>query len=86
MEDNSLHIMDKLMKMVKNSKDERALFKIAGYKCVCFDIYCSRQAHVVQHYGINSSRHAQSVMGPECSNDHKGSELYIDLYMFIGTF
>ncbi len=23
---------------------------------------------------INESRHAQSVMGPECSNDHKGSD------------
>ena len=30
---------------------------------------------MVQHGCINASRQAQSVMGPECSNDHKGSEL-----------
>ena len=29
---------------------------------------------VVQHDDINASRHAQSVMRPECSNDHKGSD------------
>jgi hypothetical protein len=33
--------------------------------------------HVVQHDDINASKHAQSVMWPECSNDHKGSELCI---------
>ena len=38
---------------------------------------CSHQAHVVQHESIDASRHAQSVMGPECSNNHKGSELCI---------
>ena len=38
---------------------------------------CSHQAHVVQHEGIDASRHVQSVMGPECSNNHKGSELCI---------
>ena len=29
---------------------------------------------VVQHDDINASRHGQSVMRPECSNDHKGSD------------
>jgi hypothetical protein len=29
---------------------------------------------VVQHDDINASRHAQSVMRPEYSNDHKGSD------------
>ena len=33
--------------------------------------------HVVQHDHINASKHAQSVMGPGCSNDHKGCELCI---------
>jgi hypothetical protein len=33
--------------------------------------------HVVQHKNINASRHAQNEMGPECSNDHMGSELCI---------
>jgi hypothetical protein len=39
---------------------------------------CSAPRHTVQHYdNINASRHAQSEKGPECSNNHKGSELYI---------
>lgn len=32
---------------------------------------CSHQAHVIQYDGINASRHAQSIMRSECSNDHK---------------
>jgi hypothetical protein len=35
------------------------------------------QAHIVQHDGIDASRYEQSVMGPECPNNHKGSELCI---------
>ncbi len=29
----------------------------------------------MQHGDINASTHAQSIMGPECSNDHKGRGL-----------
>ena len=36
---------------------------------------CSHQTHVGQHRHVNAPRHAQSVMGPECSNYHEGSEL-----------
>ncbi len=36
---------------------------------------CSHQTHAVQHGDTNASTHAQSVMGPECSNDHKGRGL-----------
>jgi hypothetical protein len=35
------------------------------------------QKHVGQYDNINAFRHAQSVMRPECSNDHKGSVLCI---------
>ena len=35
---------------------------------------CSHQTHV-GHGHVDIPRHAQSVMGPECSNYHKGSEL-----------
>ncbi len=38
---------------------------------------------VVQHGGINAPRHAQSVMGPDCSNNHKGSELCIYIYIAL---
>ncbi len=36
---------------------------------------CSHQTHAVQHGDINASTHAQSIMGSECSNDHKGRGL-----------
>ena len=36
---------------------------------------CSHQTHVGQPGHVNTPRHAQSVMGPECSNNHEGSEL-----------
>ena len=36
---------------------------------------CSHQTHVGQPGHVNAPRHAQSVMGPECSNYHEGSEL-----------
>ena len=36
---------------------------------------CSHQTHVGQPGHANTPRHAQSVMGPECSNYHKGSGL-----------
>ena len=43
---------------------------------------CSHQTHVGQHGYFDVPRHAQSVMGPECSNYHEGSELcYIYIYM-----
>ena len=35
---------------------------------------CSHQTHV-GHGHVDIPRHAQSVMGPECSNYHEGSEL-----------
>ena len=35
---------------------------------------CSHQTHV-GHGQVDIPRHAQSVMGPECSNYHEGSEL-----------
>ena len=35
---------------------------------------CSNQTHV-GHGNVDIPRHAQSVMGPECSNYHEGSEL-----------
>ncbi len=35
----------------------------------------AHQTRAVQHGDINASTHAQSVMGPECSNDHKGRGL-----------
>ena len=38
---------------------------------------CSHQAHAVQHNTTNTCGHAQSVIGPECSNDLKGSGLCI---------
>ena len=37
-------------------------------------IKCSHQTHV-GHGHVDIPRHAQSVMGPECSNYHEGSEL-----------
>ena len=40
-------------------------------------VTCSRQAHAVQHNTTNTCGHAQSVIGPECSNDFKGSGLCI---------
>ena len=36
---------------------------------------CSHQTHVRQPGHANAPRHAQSVMSPECSNYHEGSEL-----------
>ena len=36
---------------------------------------CSHQTHVGQPGHVNTPRHAQSVMGPKCSNNHEGSEL-----------
>ena len=38
---------------------------------------CSHQAHAVQHNTTDTRGHAQSVIGPECSNDLKGSGLCI---------
>ena len=38
---------------------------------------CSHQAHAVQHNTTNTCGHAQSVIGPECSNNLKGSGLCI---------
>ena len=40
-----------------------------------FTCECSHQTHAGQHGDINASRHAQSLMGQECSKDRKGSEL-----------
>ena len=36
---------------------------------------CSHHTPVGQPGHANAPRHAQSVMGPECSNYHEGSEL-----------
>jgi hypothetical protein len=44
----------------------------------------SPSAYIEYSEGIDASRHAQSVMGPECSNNHKGSEhVYEYIYEYI---
>jgi hypothetical protein len=46
--------------------------------CLCrTSLFSPRARHGEQQDDINATRHAQSVMGPECSNDHKESELCI---------
>ena len=60
-------------------------FKLVQYLQTCiyvrhsylYHISLLSPRHVVQHDHINASRHAQSVMGPGCSNNHKGCELCI---------
>ncbi len=47
---------------------------------------CSHQTRAVQHGDINASTHAQSVMGPECSNDHKGRGLYLYNHYLFQSF